>query len=85
MKRFFQKIALYAKLPEMRLFWFFLPFLVVLFIIDLIYLPQVLIFAVLAILLVLGTIILVNNLRLARSNLEVKIERNELKSIIANL
>ena len=85
MKRFFQKIVLYAKLPEMRLFWFFLPFLVVLFIIDLIYLPQVLIFAVLAILLVLGTIILVNNLRLARSNLEVKIERNELKSIIANL
>ncbi|OGM89701.1 hypothetical protein A3J77_01750 [Candidatus Wolfebacteria bacterium RBG_13_41_7] len=85
MKRFFQKIVLYSKLPEMRLFWFFLPFLLALFIIDLIYLPRILVFAVLAILLVLGTIILVNNLRLARSNLEVKIERNELKSIIANL
>lgn len=69
----------------MRLFWFFLPFLVALFIIDLIYLPQVLVFAVLAILLVLSAVILVNNLRLARSNLEIKIERNELKSIIANL
>jgi uncharacterized protein (DUF58 family) len=82
MKRFFQKIVLYAKLPEMRLFWFFLPFLVALFIIDLIYLPQVFIFIVLAILLVLTVIILINNLRLARSNLEIKIERNELKSII---
>ncbi|MFA5098803.1 MAG: ATP-binding protein [Candidatus Paceibacterota bacterium] len=85
MKRFFQKIALYSKLPEMRLFWFFLPFLVALFVIDFIYLPQLLVFAVLAILLVLGAVILVNNLRLARSNLEVKIERNELRSIIANL
>lgn len=85
MKRFFQKIILYAKLPEMRLFWFFLPFLVALFIIDLIYLPQVFIFIVLAILLVLTVIILINNLRLARSNLEIKIERNELKSIISNL
>ncbi len=85
MKRFFQKIALYAKLPEMRLFWFFIPFLLALLIIDSIYLPQILVFAVSAILLVLGAIILVNNLRLARSNLEVKIERNELKSIIANL
>ena len=37
------------------------------------------------ILLVLGIIILINNLRLARSNLEIKIERNELKSIISNL
>jgi len=85
MKRFFQKVALYAKLPEMRLSWFFLPFLLALLIIDSIYLPQALVFAVLGILLVLGAIILVNNLRLARSNLEVKIERNELKSIIANL
>jgi len=85
MMRFSQKIILYSKLPEMRLFWFFLPFLLTLFIIDLIYLPQILVFAVLAIFLVLGAIVLVNNLRLARSNLEIKIERNELKSIIANL
>lgn len=34
---------------------------------------------------VLGAIILVNNLRLARSNLDIKIERNELMSIISNL
>jgi len=85
MKRFFKKLLLYAKLPEMRLFWFFLPFLVVLLIINIFYLPDFWIFVILGIFLVLGAIILVNNLRLARSNLEIKIERNELKSIIFNL
>jgi signal transduction histidine kinase len=85
MKRFWQKFLLYAKLPEMRLFWFFLPFLVILLAINVFYLPGILVFVSLAIFLVLGAIILVNNLRLARSNLEIKVERNELKSIIFNL
>lgn len=85
MEHFWKKFLLYAKLPEMRLFWFFLPFLIVLLTINIFYLPKFLIFITLAIFFVLGTIILINNLRLARSNLEVKIERNELKSIIANL
>jgi len=85
LKRQWKKIILYAKLPEMRLFWFFLPFLIILLAINIFYLPQLWIFVSLAIFLILGAIILVNNLRLARSNLEVKIERNELKSIIFNL
>ena len=85
MKRFFQKLLLYAKLPEMRLFWFFLPFLIILLIINIFYLPKLLVFITLGVFLVLGAIILVNNLRLARSNLEIKIERNELMSIISNL
>jgi len=85
MKRFFQKIALYAKLPEMRLFWFFLPFLIILLVINIFYLPELFVFITSIILLVLGIIILINNLRLARSNLEIKIERNELESIISNL
>lgn len=80
-----KKFFLYARLPEMRLFWLFLPFLVVLLTINIFYLPGVWVFVSLAIFLVLGTIILVSNLRLARSNLEVKIERNKLKSIIVNL
>jgi len=73
MKRFFKRLALYAKLPEMRLFWFFLPFLIILLAINIFYLPQLWVFVSLAIFLVLGAIILVNNLRLARSNLEIKI------------
>ncbi len=85
MKRSFEKITIYAKLPEMRLFWFFLPFLIILLTINVFYLPKIWTFVSLIIFLVLGAVILVNNLRLARSNLEIKIERNELKSIIFNL
>lgn len=85
MNYYWQKFILYAKLPEMRLFWFFLPFLVVLSAINIFYLPRFFVFVSVAIFLVLGAIIFINNLRLARSNLEIKIERNELKSIIVNL
>lgn len=85
MKRYWQKFLLYARLPEMRLFWFFLPFLIILLTVNIFYLPKLLIFVTVIIFFVLGAIILVNNLRLARSNLEIKIERNELKSIIINL
>ena len=38
-----------------------------------------------ALFLVLGAVIFVANLRLARSNLEVKIERNQLSSVVTNL
>lgn len=85
MKRYLQKIRLYAKLPEMQLFWFFLPFLIALLTINIFYLPDFWVFVSLIIFLVLGVIILINNLRLARSNLEIKVERNELKSIIFDL
>ncbi len=85
MKSFWQKFILYALLPEMRLFWFLLPFLIILLIINIFYLPEVWVFVSLAFFLILGIIILINSLRLARSNQEIKIERNELKSIIFNL
>jgi len=84
-KKFWRKILFYAKLPEMRLFWFFLPFLIILLTINIFYLPKLWVFITLIFFLGLGVIILFNNLRLARSNLEIKIERNELKSIISNL
>jgi signal transduction histidine kinase len=85
MTRFFKKLALYAKLPEMRLFWFLLPLLIILLAIDIFYLPQLWVLIALGAFLVLGVIILVSSLRLARSNLEIKIERNEVMSIISNL
>ncbi len=85
MKSFWQKFILYALLPEMRLFWFLLPFLIILLIINIFYLPEVWVFVSLVFFLILGIIILINSLRLARSNQEIKIERNELKSIIFNL
>lgn len=79
------KLKLYAKLPEMRLFWIFLPFLIILLVINVLYLPKFLALISAGVFLVLTIIILMNNLRLARSNMEVKIERNEMSSIILNL
>jgi two-component system sensor histidine kinase VicK len=69
----------------MKPFWFFLPFFAALIAINAIYLPGAWFLATLIVLTLLGLIILVNNLRLARSNLEIKVERNELGSIISNL
>ena len=85
LKRKFIRVVLLGKLPEMRLFWFLLPFLVAILVINTIYLPDPWRIVSLGVIAVLGLVIAVTNLRLAKSNLEVKVERNELKSIIANL
>lgn len=85
MVNLFQKFLLYAKLPEMRLFWYFLPLIIAIFAIEISYLPSLVLWFSAGFFIFLAVIILVNNLRLARSNLEVKIERNELTSVIATL
>jgi len=85
MNIFFQKLILYAKLPEMRLFWYFLPLVFIIFAIEIFYLPVLALWFSASFFIILAAIILVNNLRLARSNLEIKIERNELTSVITTL
>ncbi len=85
MKRFFQNLILYFKLPEMRLFWYFLLLLLFVMAIDVLYLPALWTFISAGVFLVLGVFIIVNNLRLARSNLQIKIEHSELRSVISNL
>lgn len=85
MSNFFKKAVLYAQLPEMRLFWYFLPLAVLILVIDILYLPKSWVLINVGIFFTLGIIILVNNLRLARLNLEIKLERNEMRSIVYNL
>ncbi|MCL5004547.1 MAG: ATP-binding protein [Patescibacteria group bacterium] len=85
MANFFQKLLLYVKLPEMRLFWYFLPLVLAIFIMEVFYLPVLALWFSGGFFIFLAAIILVNNLRLARSNLEIKIERNELTSVVATL
>ena len=81
----FRKFFTYSQLPEMRSFWFFLPLLILILAINVVYLPQEWVLQGFAVLFLMGAILFASNLRLARSNLEVKIERNELQSIILNL
>ncbi len=73
------------RLPEMRLFWYFSPFALAVILIDVIYLPAIWVWVSVAIFLVLAIIILMSNIRLAKLNLEIKLERNETKGIISNL
>jgi signal transduction histidine kinase len=80
-----KKISLYLNLPEMRLFWYFLPLVLFIAVINILYLPPVWTLISIGLLLALGLFIFINNLRLAKSNLQIKIERSELKSVISNL
>lgn len=75
----------YVKAPEMRPFWYFLPLAVVLLGINALYLRPIWIVITAAIFAVMGAIIFLNGVRIIRLNSEIKIERNELGSIIANL
>lgn len=83
--RFWQKFILYAGLPEMKIFWYFLPLILIIFIIEIFYLPVIALWFSAGFFIILASIILINNLRLAVSNLEIKIERNETSSIISSL
>lgn len=70
----------------MRLFWYFFPAAAVIIVIDFFYLPVIWVFWVnAAFFLVLAFVILFNSIRLAKLNLEIKLERNELGNIIWNL
>lgn len=78
------KIA-YAKAPEMRPFWYFLPLAVVLLGINAFHLRPELTAITAGIFVVMGVIIFLNGIRIVRLNGEIKLERNELGSIVANL
>jgi len=86
MERFWRKLKAYIVLPEMRLFWLFLPVIVAFFALSWIDIPGRLTEILTTAIFSLGAVIVfVSSMRLARSNLEVKVERNELWSIINNL
>ena len=85
LRRIKRIIAVYAALPEMRLFWILLPLAIILTGISFFYMPPIVSYVTAGLFAFVLFVVFVNNLRLARSNLEVKVERNELSSIINNL
>jgi len=85
MNHFLKKVKTYATLSEMTSFWIFLPIVLVLLNITFLNLPAKLAYLSTGLFFLLLIILFVNNLRLARSHLEIKVERNELSSIINNL
>lgn len=83
--RFFKDFKFYCTLPEIRSFWVLLFLVIVVLIINLIFLPVFWSLVVLGVFLLIGSVIFASNLRLARSNWEVKVERNQLQDIVENL
>lgn len=79
-----RKFIAYAKLPEMRLFWFLLPFLAALLAVNIYYLPHVW-FLIAGTVMLLAAVVFMNNLQLARSALQGRVGHNELRSIVENL
>lgn len=69
----------------MRPFWYFLPLAIVVLGINSFYLEPIWLVISAGIFVIMGSIILLNGIRIARLNGEIKIERNELGSIMANL
>lgn len=67
------------------MFWIFLPIALVILVINFLNLAPALFYATASLIAVLGIAVLFASLKLASSNLEVKVERNEMKSIIQNL
>ncbi len=72
-------------MPEMRGFWMFLPFVLILAILDFMYMPAALAGISTLLLLAVAGVSLANSLKLAGASYDTKIEKSELKSIIAGL
>lgn len=75
----------YATVPELRIFWLFFFVVIAALIIDYIFLPQIWFLIVAGIFLVMSVTLFVFGLRLARSNIEIKVERNQLTSVVSAL
>ena len=72
-------------LPEMRTFWFFVPFLLLVLVVNFIALPTSLALVNVGLILFIAIILFVTTIRSARLNYETSIERTELKGIVSNL
>ena len=84
-KRFIRTMRVYFKLPEMRLFWLFVVLGTSAFVLQSFYIEGQALAVFGTSLIFLAIVVFINNLRLAHSNLEVKLERNEMFSVIQNL
>jgi two-component system sensor histidine kinase VicK len=76
---------MYLRLPEMRIFWIFLPLLIIIGVISFLYFPLVLAFWSIGILLTIIIITFINSLSLTKSNLEVRREKQQLQSVISGI
>lgn len=83
--RLFDELKSAARRPEMRIFWFSTPFLIAIFILNVIYLPAFLIFMGGGLLALVAAVVFASSYRVARLNQSIAIEQSELRGIISSL
>ncbi len=83
--RFLRQTQFYLGLPEMKPFWVLLFLIAVVAVINFILLQGSWALIILGFFIIIASVIFASNLRLARSNWEVKVERNQLHGIIEGL
>lgn len=71
--------------PEMRVFWFLLPIILVVFIIDIVFLPYLWSFLTGALLVLISIVAFFISAATAKLNNEIQLERNKLKGIVLGL
>lgn len=81
----FKNFREYIKLPEMRIFWLFLFLMALILAIDLIYLRLAWTLASAAILVSVGIIMAVTNIRAARLNIQLRAEKRRVDDIISSI
>lgn len=72
-------------MPEMKIFWLFLFLVFLIFAIDAVYLNLFWAFLSLVIFLAVGALMFVINLKAAKANYELRLEKNKLDYIVSNL
>jgi signal transduction histidine kinase len=85
LKEYWQKFKSFAGLPEIQIFWVFLPFMAAIFLINILYLPPQLKPVVVGLLLGVGIFVFLSAYRAAAVNFEAKIERSKFRNIILSL
>jgi PAS domain S-box-containing protein len=86
MNDFFKNFTKYIKMPEMRTFWVFSVLLLVILLINFMFV-QILLwrFVIFVILIFSGFLVFFGDLRIARSNFKIKLDKNRLNSIISSI
>lgn len=83
-----QKFLQYLKMPEMRIFWYFISLAIILFIIEGVtqaFYPQIFLIFILNVILFAAAAIFIFliGFRLAKANIEIKLKQNEFLSIVS--
>lgn len=83
--RLFQKIKFLLSLPEMRLFWLFLIPLIIIAALSIAFIPTAYRPSIIGGFIILTAVLYLVVIRLAKTTFEVKLERNQIQTIISNL